>query len=819
MANTMQKELSTNILGQGKGNADMLATLMAILYKCGLLAYNRSHVPTVTEYARNDEKGLGSIAHEVLKEILDNHPEVLEAHVRGICEAVVKDAPTPGQVTDNSTVKSLKACASFAQRDPDAMPDDRAFLQSMVKFALHGQPPKAAKHAITVIVSIKKRKDMYVRDIVRDCTESFVYGEEGFLSKLASVSQLMLLAASDIDDGSEQIESIAIKEVLLRPSTSDAPLDDTQWSEVIDDDCMAKMIALKILANRLRYFASATSDAQMEETLKEMATKVYQMLIKILKDDGELSSDGTTPGPHRAWLRLTAAVLLLKLSCASKLLENCLTPANFQLLALVAQDPLPEVRSKFLRALRKYLGQSALPARFYTIPFLVAFEPSRELKEATATWLRARASTLAKAGETTMELTLARFISLLVHHPDFSMDASDLAGFPQYIVFYLKSVATRSNIPLIYHVAQRVKSVQDGLDHDSNEGLYCLSEIAQTLIREYAESNNWQLPAWNGKLRMPAGIFEQLPSHARAQQIADKQFAPQELLDGLDEVVRDAVKGKKRKAESSAPNGQSRKRVKSNATRPKAVQSSLGSTMKTPRKSRSSDVRSSPVDASARRRSARTSKAKSYADLDDSEDEDVNGAGDDDSGAQDESEEEAEDDDNDEDEDELKVDGTGSDREEGAGTAQTAEDVVESPENGEADQADLSPSPRSSDRQNVETDSVTSTPSPANRTSRRSTTSTAKPAASPAPITSARAQRARVAGGSTGKETMQGRNGAKLKKPASKSKQPSRAAAAAVVAADDKSSTVATGGRPKRAAVKAAVVVVDDEDDSELSDL
>ena len=191
---------------------------------------------------------------------------------------------------------------------------------------------------------------------------------------------------------------------------------------------------------------------------------------------------------------------------------------------------------------------------FYTILFLLAFEPTKSVRDDVVTFLRARSSAFARAKDTVMEAIFARFLSLLAHHPDFDTDPGNLKDFAQYILFYLRCVANSDNLSLIYHVAQRVKSVRDGIDpmpkdpaklSTHSEGLYVLSDLAQTVIRRYEEQHGWNLQSYPAKLKLPAGLFASLPSHEIAQKIAMKQFLPEEVADAMDDVVKAALRSKK----------------------------------------------------------------------------------------------------------------------------------------------------------------------------------------------------------------------------------------------------------------------------------
>ncbi|GAB7339735.1 hypothetical protein MBLNU457_6300t1 [Dothideomycetes sp. NU457] len=650
-------------------DASIASSLYHIVTGCSVLVYNKSHIPTVLEYSRTDDKGLGGVAHEILKDMSERHPEVFKAHVRTMCEILVGQAPkSSSDVSDDGTVQTLKACAGFAQRFPDEIPKERNFLEAMFQFATISSSPQAAKHAVTVIASIDDKKDMYLKNIINESLKEFKFGEDGYLTKLAALSQLMLVAAGDIEDQHDDIIGLAIQNVLLQQRITSSG-DEADWREDLDEDTSAKIWALKILVNRLRYYANAVSSEEMQTTVKEMASGPYTLLRTLIKKEGEMGKgEGTTPSYQKSRLRLTAAKLLVKLCGASKHLDHLLTHADFNQLALVTQDAVAEVRSGFVTAIQKNIALERLPNRFYAILFLLAFEPNKATQEKTAAWLKSQSIRHTKKHDTVLELCFARFISLLAHHPDFSMEVENLKDFVAYIMFYLKIVAQKSTISLIYNVAQRVKSVQDGIDPEMSDNLYCLSDIAQAVVRAFADEKGWQLPAFDGKITMPSGIFALIKGHGVSQAIAEKQYAPEDLLDGIEDAVRISLHPRKRKADHVSTN-QAKKKSKPSEPRAARATPAKKAAKRTPKKPTGDyedDEEGATMLASERRRSSRKSNAKSYAGMADSDDEDEDE--DQDGGAEDEPIEvegdEAEDEDEAEEGGEEQADGDGVEEEE-----------------------------------------------------------------------------------------------------------------------------------------------------------
>ncbi|KAK0869133.1 Sister chromatid cohesion protein pds5 [Friedmanniomyces endolithicus] len=625
------KELTKRMEEASSGMLPVLDTLLPIVRSLSVLVNNRSHVPAIMAISQTDDKGLGTAAHEVLKEISSNAPEVFRVHMHELCGNLRKQAPTAAASNQPNAVIDLKTVAGFATRFPKDVPQDREFYKAMTSFAKYGTPPAAAKHAVTIIVAAADKREMYVKDILSYALTDFDFGAECFLSRLAAISQLRLVANKETEEYADEIMNVAVGKILGQTKTLD---DESEplWKEEVDDDLCAKLWALKILVNGLRGLKTSTDPQEAAQEISAVAGNVYKLLNTLIYKNGELSRDpnALTAKHHHAHLRLAAANQLLKLSC-NKSIDTHFRPGDFNSLAAIAQDPVPEVRSGFVKTLKKYLGQGRLPIRFYGIVFLYAFEPHPPILVSTTTWLKARAALSAKAGDTAMEKVFSRFLSLLAHHQDFSPAAEDLKDFVEYIMFYLKTVATEANLPLIYHIAQRLKSVQDGIDSEKSENLYVVSDLAEAVIRAFQDVHGWSLQLHSGaKVRLPVGIFAPLAGHAVAQEIAGRNYLPKEFAEDLEEMVRGSLRpSRKRKSEGLGKQGGKRVKgevqakggaaVEGKKKRKLDVRKAAGKSakaVKTPRKKSAEGGEESSV----MRKSSRPSGARNYAEQDDSED-------------------------------------------------------------------------------------------------------------------------------------------------------------------------------------------------------
>ena len=626
------KEFNKRINESSSAPNDLLNTMTPLLYRVSAIVYNKSHVPAVMEYARTNEKSLGATAQEILREISTRVPEILKAHVQDLCAALQKEAPTSTKPNSPGTVDNLKACAAFAAKFAEEVPKDRKFVQAVTAFALYGAPPEAAKHAVAILMNSSDKKELTAKDIVRKCVKDFEYGTNGFLSKLAALSELVLLAPDQANEEADDISGITIEQILLQNRTpSEAGSDAYDWGQSVDAECEAKCWSLKFLVNRVRSHADS-------ETLAEAADPVYKLLVKLISHNGEMTPAANTPPICKSRLRLLAARQCLKL-CLKKPTDALLSPNAFNTLSLVAQDPLKEVRSSFLQRLKKYLGQQRLPQRFYTIPFLLAFEPSQSLKLDTMTWIRSRSALFTAArleqgpkAPPVMESVFARLVSVLAHHPDYAAGAEDLTEFARYLIFYLQCVASADNISLIYSIAQRVKQCRDAITPSSavDETLYHLSDLAQLTIRKFEDVHGWNIQTLPGRISLPRSLYTEIKEHAKAQKIAEQNFLPEGVDEGVEAIVKQSMRtvrvtSIKRRSESEA-GGQNRsaKKVKSavhkaNTSKRRKPEGAAAHTVK---KSKSKKLDTGDLSSPSRRRSGRVAVGSSgkYAERDDDDD-------------------------------------------------------------------------------------------------------------------------------------------------------------------------------------------------------
>ncbi|KAK0622899.1 armadillo-type protein [Immersiella caudata] len=608
----------------------IMETLLPLLYRSGCIMFNRSHLSAIMEYSKTDKDGMGAVAHEVLNEISQRNPDLFKTHIGQLCKDLVDQAPTATKTNDPIVVETLKACSTYARKYPKDVPMDREFIQTMISYALYGQPARAAKYAVNILLSKKDDKSLLsATDLLQRVMKDWKYGSPHLLNKLAAVSQLEYYAPKVTEEADEQILNMTVQQILLEVR-ADASDRDPEWVDDadMDEEIQAKCLALKILVNRLR------SIEDIDEA-KDKAKPVWKMLTKLVKEEGEICKTKDTPKHHKARLRLLAAQLILKL-CTQKHFDDLLTPEGFNMIALLSQDGTQEVRHGFVQTLQKYLADNRLRSRYYTIVFLLAFEPSTDFKQRTETWIRSRARHFERTKQPVFEAIMPRLLSLLAHHPDYGQELELLIDHARYLLFYISLVATEDNLGLIYKYAERVKQTQDSLDQESVRHRV-LSDLAQAVIRKWQEKRGWAFAAYSQKVGLPLGLYTALKSHNEAQEAAEKQYIPDGIDDKLDELLKAMDRKKKRKSADDRPDNQpAAKKTKlpsrpapkePKAPKPSAPKKATSSSKpKKPTSSRAKPKKvraaeSSPMPDGDRRRSGRSRTNTTYIERDSSADE------------------------------------------------------------------------------------------------------------------------------------------------------------------------------------------------------
>ncbi|CAF9905389.1 MAG: hypothetical protein GOMPHAMPRED_003144 [Gomphillus americanus] len=532
-------------------DSSLKETLIPLLHRMAILIFNRSHIPTYLDASKSGDKALSDITHKMLDGISRCMPSVASTKVNELYARIIQLQPSSKQENSFEAASDLRTCANFAKHMPDNMPQGRDLDEAIKAYIQFGSPPDTGKYAVAIGMAQAENRTSIGRILKEHSTKAYKYGQQGFLSRLAALSQLALLSPPTKAGMADFFLDIALDQTLnADPITPNLKTEGYFWSDQVDDDAVAKCWAVRVATNRIRCHRDS-------DPLIQLAQPILKILIDIVEREGDVGGRGNMSAVGKPRIRLQAAKSLLKL-CKIKAFDSLFTAQHFHKLAEVALDPVFEVRRAFLTKLERYLNDGALTPRFYTIFFLVAYEPNSAFKLDAVKWIRSRTAFFASRKSdsvnedkkptrksTTLESIIQRLLSLLAHFSDYGDTPAELGELAVYIVFYLSTVANAENISYIYHIAQRIKSARDAVSARTGEDgidftgrLHVLSDLASYAIRSYADLQSWTLQSLPGRVPLSAQLYSQISNHLDATDIAAKNFLSPDTEILVDSLVQ-----------------------------------------------------------------------------------------------------------------------------------------------------------------------------------------------------------------------------------------------------------------------------------------
>ncbi|KAG6836734.1 hypothetical protein H0H93_004140 [Arthromyces matolae] len=544
-------EFQRRVEQQAANNA---GTLLSFLRRSSFRILNQSSIPTLVKRLTKSQNVPNNHPLTLLKYISKHSPALYKSHIGELTKAIADEKNT-------STVEPcLHALAGVLQWDPKLAPTDKRTQDRFTRFALQSNP-RNAKFAARIIATSTNTESSTI------LTESLIdelpeCDSEKLAAHVAALAQIARFAPAAFENKSDVITTFLLKNILMVPTLPDPNEMDVEEEWVSDEDAsptlQAKVQALKVF--RYRSLAHAS-----DEKASEISTPVLKMLATLLEYSGSFTGEAGEDPKVMSRMRLQAAVSLLHLSTVESYAQAIFQ--RFNRLAVTVQDSCFNVRISFLSKLVSLLQPRKLPPRFNAIVFLTVHDPEEDVKILSSSYVSGALKNMRADVKTEhLEMIFIRLMHILAHHPDFSKAPDDLKDIAKYIQFYVELVASPENVSLLFHLAQKCKTIRDAESHTFTENLYVIAELAQELIKIHANRRSWTIPSYPGKVRLPGDILRPLPNPEAAKEIAKTIYLPEETVAWLGSLVNPKTEKKKVPAKRKAPvaktNGVSKKRVR-----------------------------------------------------------------------------------------------------------------------------------------------------------------------------------------------------------------------------------------------------------------
>ncbi|EKM75631.1 hypothetical protein AGABI1DRAFT_132023 [Agaricus bisporus var. burnettii JB137-S8] len=544
-----------------QSSASLITTMTTLLYRGSFHIFNHSSIPTllkkITKRRTSNSPSAqlaGANATTILKAITKYAPGMARAHVGELCKCLLENSSTG---SDELTEITLRLLANLVKAENDVVVSDKRVIERIKRMAL-GSERRQTKFAARFLVLNLSAGTEPAREVLERIVNKLKGADDDELAAhIAALVQYARHAPDLFEEQSDIVVEHLVRRVINVPILDETPEGSEETAEEWHEDAnevpsllWAKVDTLKLFRHRcLNAAVAAIVAARNNESAgnangkgkgkakeadpekeKEKAEKIVGPVVKMLQalmvHEGAMSEGVREDPKARSRMRLQAAVTMLHLARMD--IYTSAVMSSFGKLVLTIQDTCYGVRSTFLNKLITLYMTRKLPPPFGVVFFLTVHDPEEDVKGNAATCVRALLKKLNPQQRVEyFELLFVRLLHILAHHPDFSTEHEDLLDLAKYIQFYLDLVATSENVPLLYHLATKGKTVRDHSSFVHSENFYILCELAQDLIKGRASAHSWPLPSYPGKVRMPADILRPLPNAEAANRILQTTFLPE----------------------------------------------------------------------------------------------------------------------------------------------------------------------------------------------------------------------------------------------------------------------------------------------------
>lgn len=580
---------------------DMVSNLKILLYRSSILLYNKSNISELLYYSRRLTHEWCSVSNEILIRLSSVVPQVLKYHL----DEMIDIDFALNQANFLICTQRLKLLYHFFKRCPEMYPSENSFTEGLKSLCLTSSPGQA-KFCVRIL-NYCNSKEILFRELI-EALFPLSTEDEKLATRLAVIAEIFLLSSELVEKHASEVTVFLIKELLLR-NRGNVDLEDErdereEWISNINLEkyyeknvsLYEKLLALRIFTNRIR--ALDSTDVLRNTEMDQACDPVFKLFNSIIGNGGEIikheSNSFSTPPKVQLMLRLAAGINFLKLA-RCPLCNERFDSFTLGRLIFLLQDLNVIVRREFLSKLQKYLSSESISVRFWPLVFFMAHEPDVTLKEECSTWIKSMASRQEIKKDMNLERSLVRLIHIIAHSEEFNQpvqrakelhdEAADNEIMKGYIyalrilLFYVDCIAKFENISLLYYLASRVKQYRDATvnqDLYSYEELpqeamniYCISELAQLVLKELCDHKNWPLQTWPGKIQLSLDLFTSMTSTKEAHEIITRVYIPEDLqlkMKGTFKQKFSPHGGTKRKQQTKSNTPKKAKEIKSSST-------------------------------------------------------------------------------------------------------------------------------------------------------------------------------------------------------------------------------------------------------------
>ncbi|KZT61710.1 cohesin-associated protein Pds5 [Calocera cornea HHB12733] len=495
--------------------SSIVPTFRTVWQKFAPWVVNVTSIPALVKTLQRSDNGLvRKHTSMLLSKVSKFNPALLKPHVGELAKALA------GEASEALAEVSLQALSSVFVDDPALAPSDRRLADKAVRCA-EGSHPKPAKFAARLLAHSRNKAQLTTNLAKSLATKLGTASPEQLVGHLSALAELAKSAPDAFESCSDITMQFILKKLFMRDDR--VVRNEEEWADDPDVPLgtLAKEYAIRICTNRCLSHASG-------DQASDIAKPVINLLYNILETGGMPFQNVKQSLVDKSRMRAQAAASLLKLARSS--VYDKVIGQQLLTLALTAQDMCFGVRLYFINKMIKYGSRMQIPPRYNVIPFLTVHDPESEPREKARSYVLTCMRRLPRNAKVAcFDMIFPRLLHLLAHHPDFSTSVDDLSEMAKYVRFYIDLVCTAENLPLLWHLAGRLKTVED-TEASFSKNVYMMSELAQHLLKRLAATHNWSISNYPAKVELPGDVFVRFRDSSKASAVQHKVYLPDDIL-------------------------------------------------------------------------------------------------------------------------------------------------------------------------------------------------------------------------------------------------------------------------------------------------
>ena len=241
----------------------LVPTFTSFIHLCTLTLWNKTILEALVAALSDAEMPSSSrkMAHLLLKTLATSHPNLFKTVAPTLADWIIAESALISDNRSREDVEAaedvLKALARLSGLDFSGK-QGKDFVEALKKFALEGESERQGRRATAILLKLK-RSNLYAEELVQvtdhfhllflmqAIVPSLKFESPHLVNRLGSLSKLMTLAASFVENHADDIVDTCIKDILVQ--CHDPSEGGEDWIEDADlgKECRAKVHTLENL--------------------------------------------------------------------------------------------------------------------------------------------------------------------------------------------------------------------------------------------------------------------------------------------------------------------------------------------------------------------------------------------------------------------------------------------------------------------------------------------------------------------------------------------------------------------------------------------